>query len=284
VQVNEKLVVAVKPLVTCVPIVPKLPLQPPEAVQDVAFVELQVKVDVAPAATVVGFAVNSAVGAGGVVGSTVTVAIAAGLVPPAPLQVSEKCVVAATGPVLCVPAVASVPLQPPEAAQAVALVELQVSIAALPATRLAGEAVSIAVGTASGGGGGGVAVWVAPPPPHAPSSSAVANSAEVDRYIEILDGDLIVDSDNIVYGFSEKTSQSTLSRNSCGQTRAQSPSCPRPGTVSVRTQDPPAALAKWRATEGGTMRSSAPLKWTCGICATRAAASIGFREPVSGET
>jgi hypothetical protein len=94
--------------------------------------------------------------------------------------------VAATGPVLCVPAVASVPLQPPEAAQAVALVELQVSVAALPAIRLAGEAVSTAVGTAAGGGG--VAVWVVPPP-HAASSSSVASSAEVNRYMEILDGD-----------------------------------------------------------------------------------------------
>jgi hypothetical protein len=89
VQVNEKLVVAVKPLVTCVPLAPKVPLQPPEAVQDVAFVELQVRVVVAPAATVVGFAVKSAVGAVGVVGSTVTVVTDAGLVPPAPLQVSE---------------------------------------------------------------------------------------------------------------------------------------------------------------------------------------------------
>ena len=71
--------------VLCVPLVPLAPLQPPEAVQDVALVELHVSVDAAPLATEVGFAVSVTVGAG----ITVTVAVATLLVPPVPLQLSE---------------------------------------------------------------------------------------------------------------------------------------------------------------------------------------------------
>jgi hypothetical protein len=62
-----------------------VPLQPPEAVQEVALVELQVSVDVPPLAIVVGLAVNVEVGRGAIV----TVAVAAVLVPPAPAQVNE---------------------------------------------------------------------------------------------------------------------------------------------------------------------------------------------------
>ncbi len=72
----------------CVPLVALLPLHPapvPEAVQEVALVELQVSVDAAPLATDVGFAVSVTVG----MGTMVTVAVATLLVPPAPLQVSE---------------------------------------------------------------------------------------------------------------------------------------------------------------------------------------------------
>jgi hypothetical protein len=78
-------VVAVRAPTLCVPLVALLPLQLPDAVQDVAFVEVQVSVDAAPLATDVGFAVNVTVGAG----STVTVAVATLLVPPAPVQVNE---------------------------------------------------------------------------------------------------------------------------------------------------------------------------------------------------
>jgi hypothetical protein len=71
--------------VLCVPLVALLPLQLPDAVHEVAFVELQVNVDAAPLATDVGFAVNVTVGAG----TTVTVAVATLLVPPVPVQVNE---------------------------------------------------------------------------------------------------------------------------------------------------------------------------------------------------
>jgi hypothetical protein len=139
-------------------------------------VELQVNSEVPPTATELGFAVRTAVGAG--VGWTVTVVVAAGLVPPGPLQVSVKSVVTVSAPVLCVPAVASAPLQPPEAAQAVACVELQVSVAVPAPTKLAGEAASNAVGTSRVGGG---VVCCDEPPPQAARISAVDTSRGVKR-------------------------------------------------------------------------------------------------------
>jgi len=69
------------------------------------------------------------------------------LVPPAPLQVSEKAAGAERAPVLCVPLAGFVPLQAPEAVQAVALEELQLKTAAPPAGTVVGLAVSTAVGT-----------------------------------------------------------------------------------------------------------------------------------------
>jgi hypothetical protein len=59
------------------------PLQPPDAAQEVALVEDQAKVEVAPLATVLGLALKATVGAAEV---TVTVADCAAL-PPAPVQV-----------------------------------------------------------------------------------------------------------------------------------------------------------------------------------------------------
>ena len=68
----------------CEPLKALLPDQPPAATHEVALVEDQVNVEVAPLATVVGFALSATVGAGVV---TVTVADCAAL-PPAPVQVS----------------------------------------------------------------------------------------------------------------------------------------------------------------------------------------------------
>jgi hypothetical protein len=67
-----------------VPLVASAPVQPPEAVHEVAFVLDHVNVELAPEAIVVGFAVSVTVGAG----DTVTVAEAGADVPPVPLQVS----------------------------------------------------------------------------------------------------------------------------------------------------------------------------------------------------
>ena len=77
------LVVALSAAVTCDPAVASVPLQPPEALHDVAFVEDQVNVEAAPLFTVVGFAAKVTAGAGVL---TDTVADWAAL-PPVPLQV-----------------------------------------------------------------------------------------------------------------------------------------------------------------------------------------------------
>jgi len=61
-----------------------LPLQPPEAVQLVASVELQVRVEAPHLLMLVGLAVSVTVGAGAVT-ATLTVLLA---VPPAPVQLS----------------------------------------------------------------------------------------------------------------------------------------------------------------------------------------------------
>ena len=68
----------------CDPLVASLPLQPPEAVQEVAFLDDQDSVELLPLATVLGLALKLTVGAGEV---TVTVADCPAL-PPAPVQVS----------------------------------------------------------------------------------------------------------------------------------------------------------------------------------------------------
>ena len=63
----------------------------------------------------------------------VTVATAGWLVPPAPAQVNTKAVVAVTGPVLWLP-LETDPLQPPDAVQDIALIEVHVSVGAPPVT------------------------------------------------------------------------------------------------------------------------------------------------------
>jgi hypothetical protein len=71
VQVNVKLVAAVRSAVAWEPLVAMLPLQPPEATQEVALLEDQVSVEALPLLTVVGLALRVTEGAGVV---TVTVA------------------------------------------------------------------------------------------------------------------------------------------------------------------------------------------------------------------
>jgi hypothetical protein len=66
-----------------VPLAPKLPLQPPDAVHAVALVELQLNTAAAPGATVAGLVVSTTPG------TTFTVALAVARVPPAPVHVNE---------------------------------------------------------------------------------------------------------------------------------------------------------------------------------------------------
>ncbi len=70
--------------VDCEPLVPKVPLQAPVAVQEVALVDDQVSVELEPLAMLVGLAARVTVGAGE---STVTIAACTAL-PPLPVHVS----------------------------------------------------------------------------------------------------------------------------------------------------------------------------------------------------
>jgi len=83
-QVSVKFVVVVRLEVLVEPLVGSVPAQPPEAVQDVAFVEDQLSVEVAPFLTVLGLAVKVTAGVG-VVTETVVDCVA---LPPLPVQVS----------------------------------------------------------------------------------------------------------------------------------------------------------------------------------------------------
>jgi hypothetical protein len=185
-QVNEYVVLAASAPVDTLPLGACAPANvPPVPVQAVALVELQVSVAAPPAVTAVGLAVSVAVAGGGVTGVTVTVAVAALLAPPAPVQVTEYVAVAVSAPVDRLPLVARAPANvPPVPVQAVALVELQVSVAAPPAVTAAGLAVSVAV--AGGVTAVTVTVTVAglllpPAPVQVNEYVAVAVSAPVDR-------------------------------------------------------------------------------------------------------
>ena len=102
VQVKVNFVVAVSAAVLCEPLVGSAPLQPFEALQDVAFVDDHVSIEVAPLCTVVGLAPIVTTGAGGV---TDTVADCPA-VPPAPVQVSVYVWLAVSAPVDCDPVTA----------------------------------------------------------------------------------------------------------------------------------------------------------------------------------
>jgi hypothetical protein len=127
--------------VLCVPDVALVPVQLPDAVQLVAFVELQVNVDDPPDVMLAGDADSVTVGTGAI--DTVAVCDAE---PPAPEHVSVKLPLADSAPELCVPDVAFVPVQLPDAVQLVAFVELHVSVEEPCAATVLGAAVNVTVG------------------------------------------------------------------------------------------------------------------------------------------
>ena len=88
VQVNANAELAVNAPVDAVPEVALVPLQLPDAVQDVAFVDDQVSVAAEPETTADGATASVTVGASGAVGGCVTLAMTVWpAVPPAPAQV-----------------------------------------------------------------------------------------------------------------------------------------------------------------------------------------------------
>ena len=128
----------------CVPLTDSVPAHAPEAVQEVAFVEDQVNVEVPPLATLVGLALKDTVGAGA---DTVTVADCEAD-PPVPLHASVNLVVAVNAPVPAEPLIGSDPLQPPDAVHEVALEADQVSAEAAPVVTVLGLADSVMAGAA----------------------------------------------------------------------------------------------------------------------------------------
>jgi hypothetical protein len=128
--------------VDCEPLSALLPLQPPDAVQAVAFVADQVSVELVPLATELGAALISTVGAGEL---TETAADCVAL-PPGPVHVNEYVELADTAPVDCEPVSPLEPLQPPDAVQEVALVLDQASVEEVPEFTMLGVALSMTIG------------------------------------------------------------------------------------------------------------------------------------------
>jgi hypothetical protein len=126
------------------PLVAWVPDQPPEAVQEVAFVADQLKVELLPLTMELGLAARLTVGAGA---AEVTETVAAwAALPPAPVHVREYVALALRAPVDCEPLEAFVPDQAPEAVQAVALLADQLRTALPPLAIVLGLADKATVG------------------------------------------------------------------------------------------------------------------------------------------
>jgi len=134
--------VALTAPVACEPLIARAPDQPPEAVQEVALVEVQVSVELPPLAMFVGLALSETLG-GGADTETVTDCAAE---PPRPLQVNVNLVLAVRAEVASEPLVARMPLQPPDAAQELAWVEDHVKVDAPPLLTVLGLALSVTEG------------------------------------------------------------------------------------------------------------------------------------------
>lgn len=123
----------------CEPLNPLVPLQPPDAAQDVALVLDQVSVAEPPEFTLLGVALSVTVGAAGAT-VTVTDCVAD---PPDPLQVNSYSAVLVRVPVDTVPLVGMLPCHPPAALQLFASDEVQVSVELPPLITVVGAAVSV---------------------------------------------------------------------------------------------------------------------------------------------
>jgi hypothetical protein len=126
VQVSVYVAVFVNEPVEAVPDSARFPDQAPEATHDVALVLDQDNAAESFGATTVGSASRVTVGAG-VPGVTVTVADALPE-PPAPVHCSVNVLLTVSGPVSCVPEVALLPAQAPDAVHEEALAADQVSV------------------------------------------------------------------------------------------------------------------------------------------------------------
>ena len=119
-----------------------LPLQPPDALHEVALVDDHVSCVLPPLDTLVGLAPRLTVGDGNVTATTT----ASDAVPPSPLHASVNVVSAVSAPVLSDPDVALLPLQPPDAMHEPALVLDHDNVVDVPDKMDAAAAVMSTVG------------------------------------------------------------------------------------------------------------------------------------------
>lgn len=120
---------AVRAPVGSEPLSGSVPFQAPDATHAVALLLVQARFALWPAVSELGFAVIVMLGA---VAARVTV-VDCVAVPPGPVQVMMKFVVAVRIGVACEPLVGTLPLQPPDAVQVLASTEVQLSIVVMPA-------------------------------------------------------------------------------------------------------------------------------------------------------
>jgi hypothetical protein len=146
VHVNEYVELADTAPVDCEPLSPLEPLQPPDALQDVALLLDQLSEEEAPEFTVLGVALSVTTGA---MLDTVTVADCVAD-PPAPVQVSSYSLVFVRVPVGQFPLVATLPCQPPDAVQALTPTDVQVSVELQPLLTVVGAAVRVTDALTSG--------------------------------------------------------------------------------------------------------------------------------------
>ncbi len=132
-QVRINSVVPLSGAVVCEPLVGTRPLQPPEAVQLLAWSDCQLRMVVSPALSVVACAIRLTEGAGSVTMTSADCEDA----PPGPLQVSMKVVFAVSASIVTAPLTGFVPVHPPLASQESAPATLHLRVVPAPtATRL----------------------------------------------------------------------------------------------------------------------------------------------------
>lgn len=142
------------------PVVARSPAQSPEAVQVVASVELQASREVEPAVTLDGLAARLNVGAG----AMTAIDTSREIVPPAPVQLSEKVVPVVRSALVSLPDGPRGPVQPPAAVQEVAPVVDHCNCVAEPRATLADDADRTSVGAVGEDATATAAVVVAEPP------------------------------------------------------------------------------------------------------------------------
>ena len=164
-QLSTKvLAAAVRLPVLALPEVGLVPDQSPEAVQEVASVDDHVSMAALPLVTDVGLALIDTIGAG--VGGAFTVTITDLLaLPPAPVQLRLKVLVAVSAPLDWLPEVDLVPDQAPEAVQEVALADDHDRVLEAPLATDVGLALSDTVGAVVSGALPPLVVLSLPPTP-----------------------------------------------------------------------------------------------------------------------